>query len=317
MNTIAIIGAGQLGSRHLQGVKLSQYPLDIWVCDTSSSSLRIAEERYNQVQSSTMHSVHFVNNMEQIPFTIDIVIIATGSISRANIVRTLLLTHNVYYMILEKFLFPRLTEYDEIGKLIENYGVKTFVNCTRRMWELYGFIKSQLNMKYPVMMSHYGGNWGLCCNSIHYIDIFMYLTNSTEYSLNIDGLVPEIKSSKRTGYIELVGKETITAPNGSRLLLEADPEYEGESVEIIDNGLTHIEIDESNGIVRINEKEFAISILYQSSLSGKLVDDLLGNGTCALTPYIESAKYHKIFLAQLLPFVNNIMNSNSDICPIT
>lgn len=317
MNTIAIIGAGQLGSRHLQGVKLASHPLDIWVCDVNEQSLSIAEERYNQVTSSVAHQVHFVTNMDMVPFEVDVAIIATGSMPRARIVEHLLQTHNVFYMVLEKFLFPRMAEYDEIEKLIAQYGVKTYVNCTRRMWEMYEFIKQHLDPKYPVKMAHYGGDWGLCCNSIHYIDIFMYLTNSAEYQLNIDGLIPEIRPSKREGYIELVGKEFITAPKGSRLALEADPEYVGASVDIIDNGLTHIIIDESKGKVQINDIKYDIPVLYQSALSGKLVDELLTTGKSKLTPYAESAQYHKIFLAKILPFVNNITGENSDTCPIT
>lgn len=33
MKTILIAGAGQLGSRHLQGAKMSRNELDIWVYD--------------------------------------------------------------------------------------------------------------------------------------------------------------------------------------------------------------------------------------------------------------------------------------------
>lgn len=317
MSRVLIIGAGQLGSRHLQGVKLAQHPLDIWVSDVNEESLRIAEERYNQVTSSVAHQVHFVTNMDEVPFEIDVAIIATGSMPRANIVKYLLQTHNVFYMVLEKFLFPRMAEYDEIEKLIAKYGVKTYVNCTRRMWGMYEFIKQHLDHTYPVKMALYGGDWGLCCNSIHYIDIFMYLTDSKEYQLNIEGLIPEIRPSKREGYIELAGKEFITVPNGSQLSLAADPEYTGASACMIDNGKTHIIINESKGQVQINDIEYEIPVLYQSALSGKLVDELLTIGSCKLTTYNESAKYHKIFLAQLLPFVNDITGKNSDTCPIT
>jgi len=317
MSRVLIIGAGQIGSRHLQGVKLAQHPLDIWVCDVNKESLRIAEERYNQVTSSVAHQVHFVTDMDKVPFDIDVAIIATGSKPRAHIVKYLLQTHNVFYMVLEKFLFPRIVEYDEIENLIAEHGVKTYVNCVRRMWEMYDFIKQHLDPNYPVKMAHYGGDWGLCCNSIHYIDIFMYLTNSTEYQLNIDGLIPEISPSKREGYIELMGKEFITVSNGCQLALEADPTYTGTSADIIDNGPTHFIINESKGQVQINDKEYEIPVLYQSALSGKLVDELLANGTCALTTYSESAKYHKIFLAHLLPFVNDITGMDSDTCPIT
>ncbi len=49
MFNVAIIGAGQLGSRHLQGLKLSSSPLSITVMDSNDESLRVAKERYDVV----------------------------------------------------------------------------------------------------------------------------------------------------------------------------------------------------------------------------------------------------------------------------
>lgn len=317
MKTIVIIGAGQLGSRHLQGVKLASQPLDIWVCDTSSESLRVAEERYNQVLSATAHVVSYVTDMDLLPLNLDVVIVATGSLPRAGIIGVLLTTHNVRYLVLEKFLFPRMAEYGAIQALIDQYHVPTFVNCTRRMWRLYGLVAKHVDSSKPVKMQHIGGDWGLCCNSIHYIDIFMHLSGAKTYELDINGLEPEIVPSKRNGYIELHGKEIITTPDGDQLILEANPEHEGPSVDVILNGDKRILIDESKGIVQINDLKIEEPMQYQSALSGILVDELLSNGTCLLTPYAESARYHTIFLSQIGPFVNNITGVNSDTCPIT
>lgn len=44
MYKIAVIGAGQLGSRHLQGLKLSKLKSDIWVVDNNPNSLQIAQQ---------------------------------------------------------------------------------------------------------------------------------------------------------------------------------------------------------------------------------------------------------------------------------
>lgn len=317
MNTVVIIGAGQLGSRHLQGVKLASHSLNIWVCDTSFDSLRVAEERYHQISSPTMHTVHFVNDWGQIPLNIDVVIVATGSIPRAGIVDALITTHNVRYMVLEKFLFPRMAEYDAIQAMIDQYHVPTFVNCTRRMWQLYDLVAMHIDRTKPIKMQHIGGDWGLCCNSIHYIDIFMHLSGAKSYTLDINGLIPEVIPSKRDGYIELRGKEIIITPEGNQLILEANPEHVGVSSDVIINGDRQIRIDETKGVVEIGDLQISAPIQYQSALSGIFVDNLLSSGTCALTPYTESAQYHKIFLSQIGPFVNTLLGTNSDTCPIT
>ena len=78
MKTILIAGAGQLGSRHLQGVKTSNLDLDIWVFDISEESLKVAEERYNQVESKTNKTVHYIKSLREVPFYIDVVIVASS-----------------------------------------------------------------------------------------------------------------------------------------------------------------------------------------------------------------------------------------------
>lgn len=48
MYKIAVIGAGQLGSRPLQELKLSKLKSDIWIVDNNPTSLQIAQQRYKE-----------------------------------------------------------------------------------------------------------------------------------------------------------------------------------------------------------------------------------------------------------------------------
>lgn len=317
MNTILIAGAGQLGSRHLQGVKLSQNELDIWVYDLSIDSLKVAEERYNQVNSPNNKTVHFVTSLDEVPEFIDVAIVASSSKPRYAIVTSILKDHSVKYMVLEKFLFPRLSDYDEIKVLLEEKNVSAFVNCPRRMFESYNLIKSLIDTNKPITYFYEEKDWGLCCNSIHYIDIFMMLTGSNSYYLNLDDIETQIVESKRKGYVEFYGREIVTTSKGDKLILSCPSDYEGEPKISIDNGTTHIEMNESTGDVFINGEKKTTTVQYQSSLSGKVVDSLLETGKCSLTQYAESAEYHKIFLNKVAPFINNITGSDSDSCPIT
>lgn len=316
MNTILIAGAGQLGSRHLQGVKTSKYELDIWVYDLSDESLKVAEERYNQVESDNK-TAHFVNNLNDVPLVIDVVIVASGSKPRAAIVKNILADKNVKYMVLEKFLFTRLAEYEEIGNLLKEKGVKTWVNCPRRMWDGYELIKKHIDQSMPVDFSYNDTNWGLCCNTVHYVDIFMMLTGCTHVDVNIDNLLPEVHDSKRPGYVEVFGKEQFFTENGSVLsLVCTDQQVENSNAHII-NGSTVIEYNEAEGKISINGKDFVTKVHYQSGLSGILVDELLECGNCRLATYTESSAYHVAYLSKIAPFINKIKGWTSDSCPIT
>lgn len=317
MHTVLIAGAGQLGSRHLQGVKTSTNELDIWVYDLSEESLKVAEERYNQVESLTFKIVHFVQSLDLVPTDIDVTIVASSSKPRYAIVTELLAKHNIKYMVLEKFLFPRFSDYDEIAKLLDNKGVKTYVNCPRRMYESYDIVKQHIDSNNPVIMTYKDQDWGLCCNTIHYVDIFMQLSSSSEYSLNIDGIIPEVIDSKRGGYVELMGEEKITTPNGSTLTLASTLDFEGNSDVLITNGDTQIAVKEGEGIVIVNGIEYPFAVKYQSGLSGVLVDNLIATVSCPLVSYAESAFYHKTFLSVIAPFINKLKGWTSDSCPIT
>lgn len=317
MYTILIAGAGQLGSRHLQGVKTSVHELDIWVYDLSEDSLKVSEERYNQVVSKNEKNVHFVTTLDNVPSNLDIVIVASGSKPRAAIVKSILAGKKVKYMVLEKFLFTRLSEYEEIGSLLIEKNVKTWVNCPRRMWDGYKLIDKYIDKEKPVAFTYEDTDWGLCCNTVHYLDIFMKLCSAKDITVNIEGLIPEVFDSKRSGYVELNGKEVFNTNNGSKLTLvcSSDP-VTNPHVEI-ENGDSVITYYEGEGLIRINKEDIKVRVHYQSGLSGVLVDQLIDTGTCDLTTYSESTKYHIAYLNTIAPFVNKLKGWTSDSCPIT
>ena len=150
MKKVSIIGAGQLGSRHLQGLKTAQSEMGIWVIDASEESLKVAKERCEAVESKTPKTVHYEQNIDVLPQNLDLVIVATGSKPRASIIKALLAHSTVSYLVLEKFLFTRLQDYDEIEALLKEKGVKSWVNCPRRMWPSYEAIKKLINKDKPV-----------------------------------------------------------------------------------------------------------------------------------------------------------------------
>lgn len=317
MKTILIAGAGQLGSRHLQGVKTSHHELDIWIYDLSEESLKVAEERYNQVEAKAVKTAHFVTSLDKVPFELDVVIVASSSKPRYTIVTQLLASHCVKYMVLEKFLFPRLSDYDEIASLLKEKDVNTWVNCPRRMWNGYAYIKSLIDSTKPVEYSFEGGEWGMCCNTIHFADIFMFLNGEDIFDLNLDNLIQEVVDSKRTGYVEIHGTEEFITANGSYLKLTSLSEYEGVSRSIIKNGNNTIEYFEGKGEIVINGVTKTVPIHYQSELSGVLVDELIETGNCNLATYDQSSSYHVAYLSRVAPFINKLKGWTSDSCPIT
>ena len=75
MATVVLVGAGQLGSRHLQALKAVATPLDIHVVEPRADALKIARERYDAVKAAAGHRIAFRQDLSKLP-PIDVAIVA-------------------------------------------------------------------------------------------------------------------------------------------------------------------------------------------------------------------------------------------------
>jgi predicted dehydrogenase len=313
---IAIIGIGQLGSRHLQGLKLADVEMNIFIVDVNDTSLQTARERYEQVPGNNkIHDFQLCKSIVQLPDEIDLAIIATGSLVRASVTNELLKTARVKNIIFEKVLFPVLYEYVQIENLLVQNNVHAWVNCTRRMFEHYKIIRNMVAGT-NILFEMTGKNWGLGCNAVHYLDLFVFLTGEQDFSLTVN-LDKQIYPSKRAGYVEFTGSIAGVTPNGSRYVISSLKDYAHPATLSIKNEKTNILIDEMNNKMIINDVEQTIQTPFQSQLTGKTAEQILRQEKSDLTPFAESTQIHCRFLAPLIDFYNDITNKNSENCPIT
>lgn len=320
MPNVAIIGAGQLGSRHLQGATLAQTPLQIYVVDPGEQSRRVALERFNQVAgASSPHSCTMLADYAALPAELDVAIIATDSRHRMEALKSLLAQSRVKSVVLEKFLFPHESDYAEAARLLEAAGAKAYVNCPRRIWPVYAEIRKRIGTDTPIIMSKTGHDWGLCCNAIHFIDTFLWLSGQSEYSVQTDGLIPALIPSKRNGYVELQGSLEITTPRGDRLTLSSAPGEEPALVSIA-QGEEKITLDEGAGKLQCtgpNPAELTIATPYQSGLTGGMIDRLLAGEEPGIAGYAESSACHLQLFGPLLDVVNSLRGEKGDMLPVT
>jgi hypothetical protein len=320
MNNILIIGAGQLGSRHLQGALLSNNQLNITVVDPSKTSLDVAKERASQVEYGNKNST--ISYTTEIPNhnAIDICIIATAAQVRAMVTKQLLLTNQVKHIIFEKVLFQKLVEYTEIRELIKVSGSVGWVNCPRRLFPTYTELKRHLDLSKPVHMSIRGDAWGMACNSVHFLDIFAYLVDNSSLDLVESNLDPELIDSKRIGFYETTGQLCFNAGDNS-LLIESGKNDNPNLIVSLENGESKHVINEGDGtwIQCVGDcKERNIHTpLFQSQLTGAVVDDLLISNKCGLTPFAQSCDIHVPFITALLTHMSTVLDKDLDVCPIT
>ena len=318
--SIVLIGAGELGSRHLQSLVRMGPASKITVLEPSDDAILLARERISEVGeiSEFLAKVEFIKVLQQLPANIDLAVIATGAAPRMDTLREMLAHSKVKYVLFEKVLFQSLDEYEEAAVLLEDLGVEAWVNCPRRMFNGYGALKLQLDRMQPIEMHVRGGEWGLACNAIHYIDIFAFLTSSLVESVNVENLESAIYPSKRPGYVEFFGSMSVQYENGHKLVLSCSHDQSACRISIIDSeGL--YDIDESSGIVSKNAHKTNITILSrnQSDLTQIFAEQVLAFGRSNLTTYNESSALHNPFITSLLSFYNMKNKTEIKSLPIT
>lgn len=318
-----IIGAGQLGSRHLQGLVKYLGQLEIYVLDISIESLKIAQEREKEITHN--HKIVYTQSWETLPDFFDMVIIATNANIRESVINQLLENHKVRFLILEKVLFQELSAYQSVHDLLIKHNVITYVNHPRRMFESYGNLKVSIDKNTQSVYSVVGGNWGLGCNALHFIDLFVYLSGEKLQDINVNSIEDEILESSRKKYTEFTGTLTGHLANGSFFSITS---LKGESSSITVTIFNNVQryIVQEGGAPQIYElvkknlfkvENFDFKVQYQSELTTNIAVGLLENDFCSLPTYDEARHTHELFLTVMLEKYNKITGLQTKILPIT
>lgn len=324
INKIALIGAGQLGSRHLQGLAQSSFKISIEVVEPFENSRKTAEERYYQIEDrKNISKIDFFTSIDELSSDLELVIVSTASDIRSQIIAELLEKKNVANLVLEKILFQTIEEYYINEDLFKKTNTRCWVNHPRRMFPVYKDLKKELLESTEISYTFQGGDWGLGCNSLHFIDHLSYLSGSNKLTINNSFLDNKLYDSKREGFIEFHGK-LIGKLGKHQFSLFSGKEKSPCILTIVSDVLISI-IDEVNGKIIISRKKNNWKheivnekiIYFQSELSNLLIEDILIKNRCDLPTYKEAMDLHVPYLECLLNKMEEISGHKHNLCPIT
>ena len=315
---LLLVGAGQLGSRYLQGMVSAESQLSITVVDPSTCALETARSRWIEAGGEHCHhQIRWANDIPSELEEIDLVLVVTSAKGRAELVKRIASQMSVRYWVLEKVLSQSVEELEIIAQATAQSHV-AWVNTPRRMIFWHRLLKKEFESKGPIKANYSAGLWGLACNSIHFLDLISWWADEKLDSIDIKSLDPHWFESKRAGYFEVTGKLVAHFSKGSILTLESLDQAEIQPLQIDLADGTAWKIDEVNGTAfSTNGNNIDGRLEFQSQLSGRLVDDILFQGQCDLPSLKESATMHAIFLKAMLKHWN-LSQKRIDICvPIT
>jgi len=298
--SVLLVGCGQIGSRHLQGLALSAYDLKVVVVDSNETSLVTASNRWDEIERGirSRHSVQFKEKLDFSSDKFDLAIVATSSRGRSKLVRSIRQATDVNYWILEKILEVDVSGLRSLKTEFNGYdGV--WVHTPRRAMPQY----KQLREKYFANGEAFdttvsGGNWGLACNSIHFLDLICWLQDT-----DIDTICAKPASrwisSKRPGYFELIGMLDVQLSNGRKIVLSSTENQDDISIHMSNESCT-LDISENDGCISVNSHEGAFDkIIPASQFTGLLVDEIITNRVSSLPKFSDSLTQHEVLLEAL------------------
>ncbi len=316
--SVCIVGAGNLGRRHIQGLSASKSKIDLTVVDLSEDAIAAAISVANDV--SNIESVEGSRGV--IPDqNYDVAILASTASSRLEIYKDLI-NKKVKSIIVEKVAFNSILDIEEAGLVMNASTTIGVVNCPRRMYQNYKDIKSLVVPRKIKRLSVKGSNYGLACNGIHYLDLFAYIIDDYRYLIE-SVQIEDIYESKRPGFIEVDGLISGRFDSGAEFSLSCAKAA----------STTYcIEVECEDALIRINEIEGTVNYVnasntteepflpvFQSQLTGIAVDQLVNNVTALeLTPLKESLALHKPFVQIMYEAYSKKYGSNEELrVPIT
>lgn len=321
--SLAVIGAGQMGIRHLQGLAQLKRPARIFVIDPSRSSLKKAQAFFETLRNRRGHRVEFLQRLEDAPFHFDVTIVSTTARVRHSVIEQLLHQKRVRFLILEKFLFQKRDHFSSIGRLLEKENVPAWVNCPLRTMPFFKYLKEKIQGKGTLNFCVSGSNIGMATNSIHHLDVAAYLIDRYEWRLDGSMLDKEIQESKRNGFIEFTGTLSGGSTAGDHVRLTS---YRTGQTPLriqictpklrclIDLNAKKAWLSEEGTQWVWTETEFSIPL--QSERTHLVTEQILVEGFSDLPTYADSCRVHLPLLQAFLSHLRTVQGGD-ETCPIT
>ncbi|HEY0680471.1 MAG TPA: Gfo/Idh/MocA family oxidoreductase [Chitinophagaceae bacterium] len=315
MKKILVIGFGSMGCRHVQSLLSSKSAYDIHVVEPYDENIAANSERIGARPGDFTR----YRELNQLNGSFDLAIVATSSGPRFEIVKWLL-QKGVKLFLLEKIVFQSESQFSEIIRLMDEANAKAYCNFVSRYFPAYNEIRDNIPHQSNISMVVHGGEFGLGCNAIHYIDMFQYLTEGV--SLQTRGsLLSLSETENRRGkeYREFTGVINLADAKNNDLILVSEKGFTGGVTINIEIGDRRYLLSEQTqqmfaiGMNGISSSEFAI--IPTSKLTHTIVQDIF-SGRCRLTQVKETFPAHALLFNSFNSIIYNSSDANS-ICPIT
>ena len=280
----------------MQSLAKSKVALSITVVDPDAQALEVSKKRFDEgLTRKRMETPKYYRNLKNVDAKFDVAIVATNSDVRRSVIEELLSKSGVKYLIIEKVAFQNSDDFESVIRLLNSKKVKAWVNLPRRVIPFYQNLKTTVKPHDPVYCTVQGGEWGLACNAIHFVDCLCYLIEETDYEVTCHHLDKGLKESKRMGFVEFTGSLHFHFKNGSELNLISQNGTDAPPLTMIQTKSAQYIVQEEKGVGWSSKKETCWKLEkikfkwpYQSELTHKIVEEIISTGKCGLPSRLKN-----------------------------
>lgn len=317
MPKILIIGLGNIGFYHLLSLHNSIKKYEIYLCDSDKNV-------YKKILDHKINFKDYFLKIDKInSFKFDLVIFATTANDRYKLLNHLLNYNKCKYIIFEKVAFNNNIEINKALKKIKSYKIKSWVNCNYQIIPFFIELKNKLKNK-QFSMRVFGGKWSMGTSTIHFLDLFTYLSNSKIESLLFSTHTKRLLKAKRKGFYEFEGYFKSKSFNKNQLIVEKIPNSELPMLITFKSKDLFIVFEDSKRTVHSINSESnwkltnkQIKVLFQSQLTSTISDEILTTGKCGLPSLDNSLHNHKKLIFTLKKSFKNTKLFQKDRIRIT
>lgn len=324
---ILLVGAGQLGSRHLQGCSVLEEIGEIQVVDPNLKALDLSRTRLDEAQNRKGHIEYtWLASFEQASQEGDLCIVATQAEGRPALIQSIVQALGYRRFFIEKIVAQSVEEYQNLLEFCAKQRVQIWVNCKTRTYLVHQYIKSCLNPLEPLSFQAVGGNNGLGNNGIHEVDLFAFYDGCQEIQMIGNDIQSKLQPSKRGPKIfDLCGSLHGATSKGSQITVTFLGDTYSPDVITIFSPSCRFLVDhfqkfafESHSKTNWEWKKVPIDENWNvSHMTTQFVKDILNGNPCHLPTLEECWPAHQFILSQLLPHFNRLLHKDDSVCPIT
>mgnify|MGYP006092849929 CR=1 FL=1 len=300
---ILLIGCGNIGFRHLEGLLKTDLSLDISIIEISKARIK---EQIKKIKKKKFKNkkIFFSSCFSIKRLKFDLVICATTAYKRYNLLKKLVSRYYFPKVLIEKVAFQNTYDFEKALQLFKKEKIQCWVNCPRREYKIYKQIKMENKIIDRMSIDVSGNKWNLASNSVHIFDLFYFLVN---IPVNFSKKKVDLKKipSKHNKFFELYGKLKIK--NEKYNISMSNQRKSNGFIIKIKTPKTKYYIDEIKNFVRVNSNNKTytkkINIPLQSQCTKSLIKKIIYDEKILLPTLSEAYLSHKLLYSSFKKFL--------------